>query len=1098
MDGAPATDRLAERILAAGSGAAAVLGPAASGKTTLALELYQRAAGQAGAGHALLLAPNGVTAAALRKALLQRSEKRAIAAPRVTTFAALAARILAAAGRNVRALSPLQRHLLIRRIVRRLAEAGQLRAIGPVSDTPGLIDALERSIAELKRAAVDPEHLAAALHPRDDRSADLLAVYRQFQAALHERNAYDAEGRAWLARDMLASADRPPGLDSVRLVAADGFTDFTPTQLETLTLLARGARVVVTLPWAADGRDRLWHWTSRTRNALHAAFGDGLTEIVLPPADNPAPKRSAPPSPGTLTSAATAAAPPGDLSAIRRSLFDPDAAPAKPSGGLKLIAAVGGEAEISAVATEVKRLLLAGAPAGSIAVLARTMDDRREAIHRIFTDADIPTAEPFGSLADEPIARFLLCAAAVAPQFASRDVLRVIRSSYFRPEALGEFSAADAAATAMLIREGNVLTGRESYAKAADRLARRAERDRAPETESDDEPTPACPSAEAIRRGAALLEAFFGIVEGAAAAPSSLIDALDLHNAALAAEPELAARDLRALAALREALEELAHEGDSPDVDELRHALAAVAAPAARGEQVIDVLDVLDARAPRYRHVFLLGVNEGQFPRRVADSSLLSESDRRAWAQRGVRLDLREDLTAREMLLLYLAATRADATLTVSWLEADAAGRAAAPSGFVHALAAPAGGLEALEQAGALRRLRAGQVFPLTDCITRRSDAVTAAIAGPFSEEASGGPAAAHELAPRALRQASAAILAAHHRWREGECDRHDGRLDDPALLRTVAERFGPAHVWSAHQLDAYAACPWRFFAEIVLDLAPLPEPARRMAPVTRGAFCHEVLCRVFRRLAGEPPRPVRLAEVEDAALTETLDAAVAAAARRVEAADPPYPRLWAIQRQQMRDELLAYLQRQKADASGAESLHFELSFAAEYEGELQDAASRTEPVPFTTPGGEIRTRGKIDRVDRLPDGKLLVVDYKTGALPTSADLAAGRNVQMPLYTVAAEAMLDAACAGGAFHSIRDGREAHFSELEKPRGEERDFAERMDAARETIAAFVAGARAGRFDALPAHHCSAYCPYRQVCGYSEPRADRKRPTEGGEA
>jgi ATP-dependent helicase/nuclease subunit B len=38
---------------------------------------------------------------------------------------------------------------------------------------------------------------------------------------------------------------------------------------------------------------------------------------------------------------------------------------------------------------------------------------------------------------------------------------------------------------------------------------------------------------------------------------------------------------------------------------------------------------------------------------------------------------------------------------------------------------------------------------------------------------------------------------------------------------------------------------------------------------------------------------------------------------------------------------------------------------------------------------------GKADRIDRLPDGKLVIVDYKTGAPPTGREVEAGFALQL-------------------------------------------------------------------------------------------------------
>ena len=78
--------------------------------------------------------------------------------------------------------------------------------------------------------------------------------------------------------------------------------------------------------------------------------------------------------------------------------------------------------------------------------------------------------------------------------------------------------------------------------------------------------------------------------------------------------------------------------------NQIREALSLTTCPPERSESLVDFLDVLDARALRYDHVFLLGVTEGQFPQKLAESSLIRHSDRLFWRSGGVELDTRTDL----------------------------------------------------------------------------------------------------------------------------------------------------------------------------------------------------------------------------------------------------------------------------------------------------------------------------------------------------------------------------------------------------------------------------------------------------------------------
>ena len=193
---------LVQRILGASARTVVLLGPAGAGKTRAVLTTHRHFATPNG-GRCLLLAPNIQSVVRLRGNLLAESPSAVVVAPQVLTFAALAGRILAAVGDPTRMLSAFSRRLLLRRIADELRAAGKLPGLSGVSETPGLVVALDRAIAELKRAAVEPEALAAAVGAADNKTADLLEIYKRYQHRLQETGTYDVEGRMWQARDRL-------------------------------------------------------------------------------------------------------------------------------------------------------------------------------------------------------------------------------------------------------------------------------------------------------------------------------------------------------------------------------------------------------------------------------------------------------------------------------------------------------------------------------------------------------------------------------------------------------------------------------------------------------------------------------------------------------------------------------------------------------------------------------------------------------------------------------------------------------------------------------------------------------------------------------
>jgi ATP-dependent helicase/nuclease subunit B len=1103
-----------EQAISCQARAVVLTGPACCGKTSTVLNFYRHWNDLSSAGRCVILAPNIQAANFLKRRLIETSGRGVEISPQVMTFAGLSGRIVAAASPQARPIAAISRHVLLRKIVASLAKAGKIPALAGVADTPGLYLALDRAIAELKRSAVDPSHLERSLAQgagRAQRLIDLLAIYQAYQEQLRKQNLYDVEGLAWLAREsLLHQHDKSPielGLGPMRALSADGFTDFTPTQLEILKLLSpQLEKILITLPLGQDDRSRLWQWSSRTLHAITAAFGSAAEHIHI---DTCVDGRPA-------------------LACSWDKVFDTSCQTAQVPVGFAVIAACGIEAEVTAVARLIKKQLLhspacPGQPAMRIAVLARSLDAYQPVIHRIFAKYGIAIPGQSQALSDVPIVSFVLATACLAPEFNYRSVLKVIKSSYFDPSALGDFSG-DALATAeWIIRRGNVLAGRASYDQAAARLLAQAARNAGQAGDDNDDNDDEYENSAAglavfgpaqIQAGNAMLQQLFALCESCDA--GRLIKSLRLRRTASRhSQAEIIARDLLALDQLERALAEVGQGGGdqavglSLNTDELRELLSAVSMPAQRTSASVDVLDVLSARAIRYDHVYLMGCSEGQFPQQLAEGSLLSEADKAQLGQAGLQLDSQSDLLAREMLLFYLGISRASRQLTASYLQSDGGGKVQGPGSFLLHLLDLHAGLDALVQQGKVTIIPPGDFTPRVDDLENilcADDAFNAAFAGFFQQ-----PSARHDmlifsagLMPQRVTRAASGIWARHKRWLAGACNEFDGRLDNQSLLDVLTRRFGQAGqcVFSASQLDTFGQCPWRFFAQYVLGLVPLDEPQRQLQAIGAGIFCHNVLYDLMTDLAKRHGRPVRLHQTSLDELASLLNDAIEAQSAKVEAQHPPYPILWQIQKRQMSEHLMQYLgQMHKSSAVLAGSLHFELTFGLEDKGyQPRDPSSVDTSITIDTPAGPIALRGRVDRVDQIEvDGKtsLMIVDYKTGRLSSPGDITAGRNLQLPLYSMAVEKLLQRHCIGGSFHQIgaQAGKVVNFwpyaikDGLLKPNDK---FADQWERALAVLGRNIQAIRLGQFDLQPTHKCPSYCPMRLICQFSPARSLAKSP------
>ena len=163
--------------------------------------------------------------------------------------------------------------------------------------------------------------------------------------------------------------------------------------------------------------------------------------------------------------------------------------------------------------------------------------------------------------------------------------------------------------------------------------------------------------------------------------------------------------------------------------------------------------------------------------------------------------------------------------------------------------------------------------------------------------------------------------------------------------------------------------------------------------------------------------------------------------------------------------------------------------------GRLGFSASPERPWWCATargPEGEdtFRMRGLIDRVDRAPDGRVRIIDYKTGG-PASFKMSAfaeGKKLQLPLYALAAQEAL-------GLGEIADGYYWHVRHaawhVEKARSREWVSLAKMGVAGaiETALAYVwetlHAVREGRFTPkAPDDGCPGYCPAVGFCWHYE--------------
>ena len=179
--------------------------------------------------------------------------------------------------------------------------------------------------------------------------------------------------------------------------------------------------------------------------------------------------------------------------------------------------------------------------------------------------------------------------------------------------------------------------------------------------------------------------------------------------------------------------------------------------------------------------------------------------------------------------------------------------------------------------------------------------------------------------------------------------------------------------------LDRLKADPFAFYAKAILELRAEDPVDAEQSAAWKGTAVHEVLERWFKEDDCDPAKLGARAKsmIEDDSIHPMLRA------------------LWAPRLMEAIDWIAEEMERDRAEGRKPA--------LAETKGEAEVAG--------------VKLYGVVDRIDRLPDGKLAIVDYKTGQAPRPKAVAEGFALQLGLLSLIAR--------GGGFGDVKGEAGCH-------------------------------------------------------------------------
>jgi ATP-dependent helicase/DNAse subunit B len=533
-----------------------------------------------------------------------------------------------------------------------------------------------------------------------------------------------------------------------------------------------------------------------------------------------------------------------------------------------------------------------------------------------------------------------------------------------------------------------------------------------------------------------------------------------------------------ALKAFRELLEAMAKDssgveraiGDGELIEEVERAVSAIQVQRPATESSVIAQEAHGLRPRRYRAVFVLGLVEGEFPARVAERFPYTMAEREGLRRDGVDLVETTSDAGADVTAFYKAMASATERLYLSYARADTAGGELLRSYLIDEVIACAPVHEArlAGQAASLDRLRGDDVISLEELsifTARRMSSGQGATRLRAAQSRLEGNL-------RSWRATLRGASVARGRIRGDAPARFMGRIEDGRLRGEINGLIGADHRWSATQINDYGVCPFRFFARQLLRLSRADEPVEGFIPTRLGTAYHRILERTHTQLNRQGLRLSADTVGECAALAEgisdeTLEEMVAEGEIRKGV-------FWEFEKVEIKRHVVRLL------AQEAEWRQERQSRPVAFEQKFGLAGN--PPLVIESADESVKICGVIDRIDEGEDG-ITVVDYKTTRTPIRhADALDGRNLQLPIYIMAAKRL-------GLRSSVVAGFYLHITSRKKGSeigpGERLSVEEAIARAEEKILAYTTGARKGLFPVLPNNNrCYSGCEYEALCRISE--------------
>ncbi len=1033
----------------------------------------------------LILVPSDTLRRRL-KIVLTREQNLSWIGLHVLTFHQLSLRLFAEVHGTHRPL--LRDDLFFEEALRQMIRSKQpgTEAFAGLDESAGGCGALWQTLRDLRDGMVEPSVAAEALGEPEfgagtrARTSSILALLETFRRFCEENG---VQGYSDLDKAATARASGSRFLGQFTQIFYYGFYDLTQVQIDLFYSIAQNYPTTLFFP-LLQTQPSHEGWTFAERFYQRYLYGRTNAAAVINLVSDPTGQKTLPPAFWLFDQAA-----------------ERPRAPVPKTWRCKIVNAFGVHDEVRAAAKEILRLAADdGMAFNDMGVIARSLEGYGPTIKEIFRDHQIPIT---GTI-EEPLVHFPLTKAVIlllnlpAKDYLRTHVIDLLSSPYFNLESAGmEKILPRPDLWDLATRELAIWKGAQQWKRLKDYASRDL---LLSQVSHDDEP-------RAIRIAAAQIRSLTNIFNALSADLNSLPaeaswehyinswkevlrkylsvagnDEMELANPQDLVGAEIIATldRLAGLDAVR------ANISLSDFCQTFQHWLerSTVAAPSLNTAGVA-VLNAAAARGQSFRTLFILGLNEGVFPRTIREDAFLRDRDREI-----LERDLGFKVTAKlagfdeEKLLFTLLVNSAKERLYCLFQRADESGRVLAPSWYL----------------AELRRAIGSEDEPHLEESTLPRSLADKIHAEPFDRD---DLLLAEELAvrlsldnrdPTSLIEACNLSSTLYKQGRQvaerldlssAALDAYDGVISPPSDYWRHWSELGP----SPTALEAYSRCPFQFFACHVLGLVRPERPEDLIEPSAAefGELGHLILKLTYQEL-------IQRGYFKGAATASDFESTLTAVAQQVfaeHASNNPvgYPLAWEILQEGLLQLLRQVMFRDLEEISVSGCVPVSL------ETDAEDRLGASWPEPLNG----LKIRGRMDRIDRDPTrNRLRVIDYKFkfGRSSTAQDkdlyraAQRGERLQPPFYFLLGKRWM----AKNNIQSSEPEVEAKFYYI-APRwtdgplvvarfGPEGFVGETGNEIKSTIAQLARGIQHGRFFIQPGDHCR-YCDVAEICRKNHP-------------